>query len=348
MFGDGGSSFVENPVHTFPANGNYTIALTTTDTSGCSYISYQTINTQIIPQSIYGYALADTVPLDKGMIYLYSLDPVTNLLNPADSFLVDSSHYYNFYQVMPGTYYIKAVPAQNSMFSSYYFPTYYPNTTFWSSATAINLGTSVNPYDIELVPVPAPFAGPGNITGIITQGNKAFASGIPVSGVEVFLLNSSGEPIMMDYSDINGQFSFNNLLYGTYQVQGEMTGVPSFPVAVVLGPSSGTANISLIITPAGISAGIQHPDLGLLNNIRIYPNPAIDLVTIDVTSDNNRKLNFVVTDITGQVIIDRIADAFGGRQQFKLNISELSSGIYSLEVRTDSANSVRTKLSVVK
>lgn len=48
-FGDGGTATGSNPIHTYASNGTYTVTLSDTSTSGCTYTTYVSIHVTTIP-----------------------------------------------------------------------------------------------------------------------------------------------------------------------------------------------------------------------------------------------------------------------------------------------------------
>ena len=73
------------------------------------------------------------------------------------------------------------------------------------------------------------------------------------------------------------------------------------------------------------------------NKFSMYPNPAIDLITI--SNDDNIIMNSIsVSDINGRTVKQINVENVNSTQ---VNVSELSSGIYFMNIATDSGNAVK-------
>jgi len=72
------------------------------------------------------------------------------------------------------------------------------------------------------------------------------------------------------------------------------------------------------------------------NNIEVYPNPAFEELTIELDLEKNyQNLKITLLDRLGRVIYQE-SHKNQSSGQFKLNISDFSSGLYLLSVQTDS------------
>jgi hypothetical protein len=77
-------------------------------------------------------------------------------------------------------------------------------------------------------------------------------------------------------------------------------------------------------------------DDNLLQEISVYPNPTDQWLTIE-----GKNIQIVeVVDITGKVIISQTTAT--SLNNVQLNLSDLSSGIYNLRIKTDEGNIVKT------
>lgn len=64
------------------------------------------------------------------------------------------------------------------------------------------------------------------------------------------------------------------------------------------------------------------------DKINLYPNPASDLLTIQ--SEENAIVNYTIYNSLGQLIQQKIVN----KEQFQINISHLSSGMYTIQLNT--------------
>ena len=71
---------------------------------------------------------------------------------------------------------------------------------------------------------------------------------------------------------------------------------------------------------------------GEIDNTRhgfaIFPNPASNKATVEFYSENSGKFNLRLTDVTGRIIMNIDNNSVAGNNQFELDLSSISSGIY--------------------
>jgi hypothetical protein len=82
-----------------------------------------------------------------------------------------------------------------------------------------------------------------------------------------------------------------------------------------------------------------------ITNINVYPNPAIDLVRIGISLDKNTNVIINLFDINGKVIITENLRNRSGIFEHNISTSNLSDGIYTLQIITD--NGVSTKKVII-
>ncbi|MBP7497538.1 MAG: T9SS type A sorting domain-containing protein [Bacteroidales bacterium] len=96
----------------------------------------------------------------------------------------------------------------------------------------------------------------------------------------------------------------------------------------------GSFNSDLVIFPyiCGIESSIE--DFNINNNFNIYPNPANDLLSVDINNNENNLQNISLYNSTGKLIATYYnSDIINNRLQ--INISDLNQGIYIINVYTD-------------
>lgn len=72
--------------------------------------------------------------------------------------------------------------------------------------------------------------------------------------------------------------------------------------------------------------------------VHLYPNPAQDLLNIDFLTTNQGTLHLTVYNALGQVVLQQTTS--NNKQQHRLDISSLASGVLFLDVRTDNYQEV--------
>lgn len=70
----------------------------------------------------------------------------------------------------------------------------------------------------------------------------------------------------------------------------------------------------------------------LENEVRVYPNPAVNLINVDLTwQDRSIEGDFVIIDINGKEVRREVVYVNRGRNKVELAIKDLPTGIFSIE-----------------
>ncbi|PLX04991.1 MAG: hypothetical protein C0595_01205 [Marinilabiliales bacterium] len=334
-FGDGDSSYLQNPDHLFKNPGVYKVRFTVTIKVN-SKIESNSISSLIYISDksffhIGGQAFSGYFPIDAGLAYLYLIDEKSNYV-PVDTVKFDTLGYYIFYQIPVGNYIVKVQPDDLSQFYSNYLPTYYGNAMFWEDAHIIEFTNTTWDKDIYLLPNEGLKSGEGILEGQVSYSDEAKASFIntPISKVDLYLMSESNNVYLSKYSDETGFFDFSNIPVGDYWIYPELTGIKTEKTLFTLTEDNPTINdIQLIIGPQSPDFIIENnPQQSIINNL--FPNPASNIVFL--TLKDNSILNFRVElmDLNGKVILqDNIADS---NNNYSINTNELKSGLYIIKV----------------
>ena len=81
-------------------------------------------------------------------------------------------------------------------------------------------------------------------------------------------------------------------------------------------------------------------------DFKIYPIPAKDLIILEFNSDKTDTYNILIVDQLGKPVFQSIAN-FDGTNTNQLNIQDLSSGLYFVNIKNSSIN-ITKKIVVVK
>ncbi|NTW33572.1 MAG: T9SS type A sorting domain-containing protein, partial [Bacteroidetes bacterium] len=68
--------------------------------------------------------------------------------------------------------------------------------------------------------------------------------------------------------------------------------------------------------------------------IQTYPNPADDMITCDIISNINSKININIVDALGQQIIDKTSNITVGKNHFLIDVSKLAPAPYYFSIKT--------------
>jgi hypothetical protein len=95
-----------------------------------------------------------------------------------------------------------------------------------------------------------------------------------------------------------------------------------------------------------ITAGIKNPDAAI-SGYAVYPNPANDLVYIEVNMNNTSSADIRIVDAMGRVVLSGKHELTAGKNRIALSLNDLPVGIYLVKLSTDKG-SVTERLSVVR
>lgn len=344
-FGDGGSSDNHNPNHHYSqAPEHYDVCLTVTGPNNCSSttchnIYIQGYNTQQYELS--GTIYAGQNHADIGTVYLIHFNPNIGSLQAVSSTQIGSNGHYSL-NVSAGNYFVKAALSANSAYYEHRLPTYYIHDLFWNSADVISLNGNLGGIDIHLIEGINP-GGPGFIGGLVTEGaNKNVGPGDPVEGAQVMLLTMQDEPVQYAYTNTSGEFAFSNLAYGTYKVYGEVINHATVPAIITINANSQTVdNVNLIVTDKEVTTGVF--EQSVLNNAgvsELFPNPTNSNTVLNISLTEGVDLDLKVFDISGRQVYNTTLNLSNGNNLVDIPTSTLVSGVYTITLVEEKANSV--------
>lgn len=340
-FGDGQYSQLENPEHTFTAEGLYKVRLKIS-----AMIDYQvqiSSFSMIIYASDYsfyhmgGHCFAGYFPIDEGKAFLYYVDDHYKY-TPIDTAYFDTLGYYYFYEIPDGNYCIKVQPEINSTYYGMMLPTYFGNKAFWEQATIIINNQTNWEYDIQLIEGDGIESGNCSIWGNVSYGDTLFDYRyFPAEGVDFLLMNDESGLLFSQYSDDNGNFSFELIEDGTYWLTADVTGYDRKKKLIHLTDAEPEiSNIEIVIENGDINMGIQDKSKDLTGKIGIiYPNPATDLINIDLNVNKDSDWILQMLDTQGKLVLFKNVHLPVGQSTVSFNISELINGTYIFQATTN-------------
>jgi uncharacterized surface protein with fasciclin (FAS1) repeats len=95
--------------------------------------------------------------------------------------------------------------------------------------------------------------------------------------------------------------------------------------------------INGVLLPDGV--GIN--EVTSIENLNVYPNPASEFVSISYTTIGNENVSYRMTDLSGKSVIARDLGVRNGVQIENIDLSNLSSGMYILEIAAGNKRSVQ-------
>jgi hypothetical protein len=333
-FGDGSSSTQISPAHTYAGPGPWPVCLTVTDSvNGCFLQVCDTVGGG--PSNGYnlsGAVMADsTMPIFDGTVYLIAYDSVAATLTALDSTAITGS-FYHFPNLPPGDYLVKAALRPTSPFYADYLPTYLGDAFFWNDAIGTILTNSnvINP-PINLIAGTNP-GGPGFIGGLVSAGaNKT--TGDPLSDVSVLLFTSEEEPVAHVKTNVEGEFSFDNLPYGTYHLYVDMLNRYSERHVITLSAAQPRAEAVTFEATEGNVFATDVAAEGLASGVKAYPNPTKGTLQVVLTLTQPTPVRVRLVNLMGQTVMTRALGQQSGEVAATLTLSDLPAGMYTLEVQ---------------
>ena len=109
----------------------------------------------------------------------------------------------------------------------------------------------------------------------------------------------------------------------------------SFTVTLSVSNGCGTDDTTLVLTDVSLLEN------ALQQNLRLYPNPANNRVTISFIASESGKMTGRVLDLSGKEVMSIPTQSVNGRVEYTLDISRLADGVYMLEITNGSMKAQR-------
>lgn len=353
-FGDGTTSIEAQPTHIYAQGGSYQVCLQVNGLEGCVDVFCTAIQT---PEyyDFGGQAFMGNFPINieagdssnMGTAYLYR--KINNSWHFMDQREFWEFGYYFFLQKPAGEYLIRLEFSEDSDDYPDYVPSYYTHATDWKKATIFNLSDSlqfaVNVHFQELYPLPP---GTGQINGSVAADNSCFAEPLLLEdGALVVLYNADQQVVAFTRADAFGFFSFSGIGMGTYSVKAEYTGLYCPDLTFVLDETNTT------LAGAELMVYCAHPlnvsEYGSVTNTfeisALFPNPASDLVTLEIISKSGFKGVCTLFGSQGASVLQKYVEIVPGEQQLSVATQGFATGLYMLRFRdTESGWEISKKI----
>lgn len=335
-FGDGNTSTDRFTTHTYSSFGNYKVCLKVVDgKDSCEECKTMSIGQYTISGHV---ILAGSAKADCAKVWLIRYNEKDSSLYAVDSFIIpakDSLRTYKFTNVTPGVYRVKAALMKCNSAYKKYIPTYFETALYWKSATYIKIyNAGRDNVDIKMIQGKNP-GGPGFVGGKVKAGANKM-EGDPMADVQVMLIDVNGDVADYTYSDENGDFSFDGIANGTYQVYAEINDIPTYPAYITITDNvSIINNIYIVVNTTSIVTGIKGIEAKANNStLAVYPNPAGENLFVTLKNTQTTNATLKVYSMTGQVMTAENV-IFTGNNTVTVNTSTLPAGIYMLDLRNN-------------
>ncbi len=183
---------------------------------------------------------------------------------------------YSFGGLLPGTYSIKEIQPSGYLTGGDYVGSLGGTASDANDLTSIPVGPNQNGVNYNFYVVP-----PNSINGVVeiepSQGHQNDPSDTPLAGVSVELTNVQGAVVATTTTNASGQYSFQNLYPGTYEVH-EFVPTGYFAGDDQVGTQGGTANGLTEIDAIALSGGVVGANY---NFFLLVPNSISGTVEIE-------------------------------------------------------------------
>ncbi|MBN1952304.1 MAG: T9SS type A sorting domain-containing protein [Bacteroidales bacterium] len=276
---------------------------------------------------IYGYTLYQRAPVN-------------------DSVRLTGSGTFEFKDIPYGKYIVTAVP--EGEIADLYLPTYFPASEYWEFAEEVIVNEKTPEIFLEIsMQERSDFMGETRLTGSVFEEeinqslNKSYSKARPTRKSKVIVAGNKAQQkstyqiIGYTETDDEGNFSFSDIEDGSYYVWVDIPGLPCDPV-YFLSIIGGTwvSNLDYLVTEEVVEGtGIPFYDIVEANStdpdIRVFPNPATDLLTIELAG-----ISKAIVDIYDYSGISR-KHAVLTVSSTQLDLSALSGGNYIIRIMTE-------------
>ncbi len=339
-FGDGETSSLNNPVHTYQFFGQYQVKLLINNPQNCIDSAFALIEI-LPPLKISGYVFAGNIPLGLGKVFLYRISEFDEIAYLGNCNL--DKGYFEFSNLEPGRYFIQAIPNLEFPFPviPFYYPIYSGIDTRWQNAEIFHTDALPQEINLNLESYNDFFDGKASLSGTITQ-----ASGDDSLPLIVYLSNDFGEIFQFRLIDAQFQFSFENIPYGNYKVRPEKAGKTSQSFNLTLDETVPEMNNILFLeTENAIIPDLSSIDEQSNSKVpEVYPNPASSFLKIQFPFQIPPQIFRIkiFSSISKYLLIDKEISS-----DDEIDLTDLKDGFYLLEISTDQ-NTFYSKLIIRK
>ena len=275
----------------------------------------------------------NNIPVANTKVFLMQYDILLNALKPIDDTKTDATGQYSF-ATTASQLYVHVVP--NPSAYPNVMPAYQNTTWVQQNAPAITMNASSIQKNI-ICTNGLPNNGNVSLSGVVTKEN-----GQNTSAVRLFLMQNN-LPVATTVISFNGSFSFSNLAPGTYTIWVDRMGIVN-NVAPAITLTTGGFNAAFVLHPTwlellttGIAENKTH------TAFKLYPNPATNTINYIWANETELNAQIEIVDLLGTKLLSQNIIVGNG----SIDVSELNSGIYLIQVKTDS-KSWQQKLCIQK
>lgn len=339
-FGDGTSYEGTHAQHEFTKNGMYHTCLTVTDQQG-KFDNYCTdLYIENLPEKrdIKGEVnLKNSVP-DRAWVYLIRFDSLLMAPFLIDSIRTDETGHFVFQNIPEGYYILRAALDIKSKHYREYLPTFYGQTLGWNMASRYSINKEsplFNTVYIDLIHLQQPGTGSAMI-----EGNS------PGENELLILYDERGNPVSFTYADRHGNFNFNNLPPGKYNVYNPLTGKFTSYTSYGPTPPSNQPTQPSANTPDGNSDNGNGGSISITTkDFTISPNPCRTYTTVKFDNPELSRARVSVINInTNAEVYAFTVKNPQVKQEISIDVQYWAPGLYLITIDKGNGNMMSNKL----
>lgn len=355
-----------NPTYEYTTSvGTHSYNLIVTDASNCTAIS-NTLNITVNPSSNFSGMVTTypSIPV-AGRVVLYKYLPFYTKFDSVAGQDIAANGSFLFTSFTSGQYIIKAVPTATNLQVAYG-----DSAVNWKTARQIIHGCAVNDVqDINVKPLGTfSTTGTGLLSGQITEGLgfgqrmgtsfKPSAPGNPIGGIIVKGgKNPGGQMFVQTTTDTNGVYVLTGLpengIGESYFILVDIPGLDTngtYEELIIDVTTNQYTNLDFVVDSAQITpvSAVSVNDISAKEHaIKVFPNPASSMVTIQYSLKEDSNVKIELFDIFGKSLLtvlnqrERAID----QHSYSIPLEGLSSGMYFVKININGAEST-IKLSV--
>lgn len=327
-FGNGETSTIKNPTHTYKEYRKYkiTLNLIIDGKTSKSATTELLINKEI---KLSGTIFMGDNLLPDGYVLLINLNKSSYSTNASTQ--IDQGKF-TFNNIENGRYTILAIPELNygEFYFPKYIPTYYGNSFNWENFSEIDPTNTDLIYKINLISYQEPYYGKNSLKGEIIFDKQE--DDIMQNHTIVILLNSQKQPIDFQIVDAyNTKYFFTNLPAGQYYIHIEKPGLSTNDHPVYITSEQTQQDMYNFIIGENT---IEYQDNSQSEQIEITPHLKNLKVSVPL---NNQTLICELFDTAGRKVLQTTKNS----DEFYINTQNITGGLYFLKIKTFNNHNIR-------
>ena len=342
-----------NPLISAANAGALNYSAVATDTNGCQATS-NTITVQVYAsKNISGVATTSATPV-QGDVVLYKYVPYLTKFDSVTYQTLNAIGEYTFNTIDSGTYLVKCLPTATNNLQV----TYCLSSISWQSAQVLTHGCiNTSTQNINVIPFTNLGTGAGELSGTITEGqgygqrtNNITTPGAPIKGVIVKGgRNPGGDISSQSRTNSAGQYTLANMPLNnpgeSYFILVDIPGLDTNTTyhRVITATNLQYNNLDFVVDSAKVNpvssfVGIQEMKIEN-SNVRLYPNPANNNVTLEFELIKPAQVRVEMVDMLGKKVRTLLPASYQNEKEVKITsgLKGIVPGVYFIKISVDDA-----------